>query len=399
MERADPTHYNDNRILKIGTSDRVRSANIFLDSDMSVFAQLSNPPLMKMTPDGKVIGQIVKDITISPDYKRWEFSLQEDLFWSDGFPVIPEDARFTIEYLKDRSPIAGWMTDTIESLSVKDDETVVVEFRCPYTRLDVEMATHRLLPKHIWETIENPMQYTNPGENVGCGPFFIKKIDLNRGVIQFVKNPYWKGQKPKIDAVELHMYQNIDVLSLALDRGDIDVFYDYASSYPYQNLKRIRTNEQISFLEELSTGLIFLGMNLRKEPMSDLRFREALSFAIDYKEIIKLDTLGYGKVPNKGFLPTPVKYYKDTATLEFNPEIAKEILNDSGYTDRNENGIRQSPDGKDLNLTLLIRPLHARLAELIRDYLQSVGVKITIKSVDASTWINLKDRYRYDLLI
>jgi len=393
--REDPTE----RILRIGTSERVRSANIFLDSDMSVFAQLSNPPLMKMTPDGKIVGQIVKDFTFSPDYKRWEFSIEANFCWNDGAQVTAEDVKFTIEYLRDRSPVAGWMKDTIDTVSISDDDTVVLELSRPYTRLDVEMATHRLLPKHIWKAIENPIQYTNTGENVGCGPFYIQQIDLNRGVILFAQNPHWKGPKPRIDAVELHMYQNVDVLSLALDRGDVDIFYDYASSYPYQNLRRIRKNEDIRLIEELSTGLIFLGMNLKKEPLSDLRFREALASAIDYEEIIKLDTLGYGKVPNRGFLPPPVRYYKDTAPLEYSPEKAKKILQDSGYIDRSGDGIRQAPDGKELNLTLLIRPLHARLAELIRDYLRSVGLKITLKSVDASTWINLKDKYRYDLLI
>ncbi len=389
----------NNRILRIGTSGRVRSANIFLDSYMSVFAQLSNPPLMKMTPDGRIVGQIAKDIHISSDYMRWEFYIQEDLYWSDGEPVTPEDVKFTIEYIRDRSPIAGWMKDTIDTVSISDEKTVILQLKRPYTRLDVEMATHRLLPKHIWQSIDTPMQYTNPGENVGCGPFFIQKIDLNRGVILFAQNPFWKGPKPKIDAIEVHIYQNIDVLSLALDKGEVDVFYNYASSYPYQNLKKIRTNSRFDFIEKLSTGLIFLGLNLGKSPMSDLRFREALSFAIDYREIIKLDSLGYGKIPNRGFLPPTIEHYKDTTPLEYDPEKAKQILDDSGYIDHNGDGIREGHDGKNLSLTLLVRPVHARLAELIQDYLRSVGVKTTTKSVDSSTWINLKDRYRYDLTI
>jgi peptide/nickel transport system substrate-binding protein len=389
----------NNRILRIGTSGRVRSANIFLDSYMSVFAQLSNPPLMKMTPDGRIVGQIAKDIHISSDYMRWEFHIQEDLYWSDGEPVTPEDVKFTIEYIRDRSPVAGWMKDTIDTVFISDEKAVILQLKRPYTRLDVEMATHRLLPKHIWQSIDTPMQYTNPGENVGCGPFFIQKIDLNRGVILFAQNPFWKGPKPKIDAIEVHIYQNIDVLSLALDKGEIDVFYNYASSYPYQNLKKIRANSRFDFIEKLSTGLIFLGLNLGKAPMSDLRFREALSFAIDYREIIKLDSLGYGKIPNRGFLPPTIEHYKDTTPLEYNPEKAKQILDDSGYGDHNGDGIREGHDGKNLALTLLVRPVHARLAELIQDYLRSVGVKTTTKSVDSSTWINLKDRYRYDLTI
>jgi peptide/nickel transport system substrate-binding protein len=218
-------------------------------------------------------------------------------------------------------------------------------------------------------------------------------------VIQFAQNPYWKGPKPSIDAVEVHIYQNIDVLSLALDKGDVDIFYNYASSYPYPNLNKIGANSRIDFIEQLSTGLIFLGLNLGKAPMSDLKFREALSFAIDYGEIIKLDSLGYGKIPNRGFLPPSTEHYKDTTLLEYNPDKARRLLEDSGYIDRDGDGIREGLDGKNLSLTLLVRPAHARLGELIQDYLDSAGIETTIKSVDTSTWISLKDRYRYDLLI
>jgi peptide/nickel transport system substrate-binding protein len=389
----------NNHVIRIGTSDRVRSANIFLDSYMSVFAQLSNPPLMKMTPDGKIVGQIAKDINTSSDYKRWEFSIRENLYWNDGVPVSAEDVKFTIEYMRDKSPVAGWMKETIETVSIDKEGTVILELKRPYTRLDVEMATHRLLPKHVWQDIETPMQYTNPGENVGCGPFFIQKIDLNRGVIQFAQNPFWKGSRPKIDAVEVHIYQNIDVLSLALDKGDVDIFYNYASSYPYQNIKKIGANSRIDFIEKLSTGMIFLGLNLGKIPMSDLKFREALSYAIDYREIIKLDSLGYGKIPNRGLLPPSTEHYEATTPLRYNTDKAKHLLEDSGYIDSDGDGIREGLNGKNLSLTLLVRPAHARLGELIQDYLDSAGIKITIKSVDTSTWISLKDRYRYDLLI
>lgn len=399
FEGHDISINQNNHILRIGTSDRVRSANIFLDSYMSVFAQLSNPPLMKMTTDGRIVGQVAKDIDISSDYRRWEFFIHEDLYWSDGVPVSAEDVKFTIEYIRDRSPVAGWMKDTIDTVVIGDEESVILQLKRPYTRLDVEMATHRLLPKHIWQSIDTPMQYTNPGENVGCGPFFIQKIDLNRGVILFAKNPYWKGQKPKIDAIEVHIYQNIDVLSLALDKGDVDVFYNYAASYPYQNLKKIHANSRFDYIEDLSIGLIFLGLNLGKAPMSDPSFRDALAFAIDYEEIIKLDSLGYGKIPNRGFLPPTIEHYKDTVPLEYNPDKVKLLLEEAGYSDHSADGIREGQNGEDLSLTLLVRPAHTRLAELIQDYLHSAGLKLTIKSVDTSTWISLKDRYRYDLTI
>jgi len=385
--------------LKVGTSDRVKSANIFLDSSMSVFAQLSNPPLMTMSPEGQIVGQLVKDINVSSDYTRWEFRLKDNLYWSDGKAVTAKDVKFNFEYMQDKNPVAGWMKDTIDTVTISDNNTVVLQLKRPYTRLDIEMATHRLLPQHVWQSIDRPMNHTNPGQIVGCGPFVIEKTDLNRGVILFVKNPYWQGPKPKIDVIEVQIYQNIDVLCLALEKGEVDVFYNYAASYPYPNLKKIRTNSRFDLIEDQSTALVFLGCNLKKEPLSDIRFREALSYAIDYEEVIKLDTLGYGKIPDRGFIPPRMNNFKVTPPLQHDNQKANRLLDKAGYRDNDGDGIREDHEGKNLTLSLLIRPTYTRIAELIKDYLHSVGVNTTVKSVDASTWISLKDRYLYDLII
>lgn len=386
-------------ILRIGTPNKVKSANIFLDSSLSIFAHLSNPPLMKMNQDGKLMGQIARKIHLSPDKTIWKFSVDENLYWSDGKKVTPEDIKFSIEYTAEKNPAAGWIKKTVDKISVTDDYAVVLKLKRPYTRLNMEFATYNILPKHIWENIKNPMRYTNPDENVGCGPFFIEKIDPNRGVIIFKKNPYWKGKQPKIDGIEIHLYQNMDVLTLALEKGEIDTYYKYASSYPYPYLKKLRSNDNFSFIEKLNIGLVFMGWNLKKKPIADLKFREALSYAINYEEIIKLDVLGYGEIPNRGFIPKSMENFKETPKLEHNINKAKKMLKKAGYKDSNGNGILEDFDGNDIKFTLLLRPFYTRIAELIRDYFRSVGIKIHIKAVDGSTWITLKDNYKYDLTI
>jgi len=387
------------RILRIGTPDRVKSANILLDSNLAMFALLSNPPLIKMDRNHRFTGQLIEGFEVSSDFREWTFIPRDDLWWSDGKRVTPEDIRFTIEYTREKSPAAGWMKKMIREVLVSEEGTVVIRLERPYTRLDAEFATHRILPKHIWENVENPMKYTNPGIIIGCGPFFISRTDLNRGVILFEKNPYWKGKQPHLEKIEIHLYKNRDVLALALEKGQVDTFYSYASSYPYAGIGRLRSTGRFRFSESLNLGFPFLGFNLEKEPMSDLEFREAVACAIDYNELIKLDALGYGKPPARGFLPPNVSYHKDTPPLVHDPGRSRRILKSAGYGDGNENGILEDRNGEDLSLTLLAEPRQARISELVKDYLRRAGVRVSLKMVDLSTWINLKDRFQYDLIM
>lgn len=386
-------------ILKIGTLNMVKSAGILGDSSMGVFAHLSNPTLMKMAADGSIEGLTAKSSEASEDGKTWTFFINDDLYWSDGEKFTPEDVLFTFNYLAENYPAAGWMKSTVDNISLQEGDAVVFKLNKPYSRLNLELATYPILAEHIWEKVEKPMEYTNEGENVGFGPFYIAKTDLGAGVIYFQKNPYWKGTQPKIDSIEIHTFANMDVLSLALEKGDVDAYYKYAGTYPYTSIAKLKDTGNFDFVEKDNIGLIFLGMNLQKEPMSDIRFRKALSYAIDYSEMLKLDALGYGQVSNAGFVPPSMINFKETAKLEYNPTQAKAILEDAGYKDSNGDGILEDRDGKNIKLTFLTRNDYQRITELTVDYLKALGIESEVKNMDSSTWIKQKDAGEYDLTI
>jgi peptide/nickel transport system substrate-binding protein len=391
---------NTENVLKIGTTkDGLKSASILSDSYLAGFAHISNPPLMTMTKEGKIEGIIVKSYEISEDNTLWTFHLDTDFYWSDGVQVSSSDVVFSVKLFAKEVPYARWMREILKNVYGARNNVVIFELYKPYSRLDFDFLTYNLLPQHIWAEIEDPLRYAYKGRNIGCGPFYIQKIDLNAGLILFQKNTFWKGPQPEIERIELHVYGNPDVLALALEKGEVDTYYRYNSSYPYPNLERLRATGDFNFIEEPHLSLKFLGFNLRKKPMSDLAFREAISCAIDYEELIKLDVLGYGEVPNKGLLPRTMPDFMETIPLKYEPEKAKIMMTRAGYIDGNGDGIREDLDGKDLKLSILIRKDFLRLGELVRDYLRALNIDVSLKVVDTNTWTSLKDAYKYDFVI
>lgn len=150
----------------------------------------------------------------------------------------------------------------------------------------------------------------------------------------------------------------------------MDTYWKYASSYPYAAIDSLRKTGNFEMLEKPTSGLTFLGFNLKREPMSDPAFREAVSSAINYQELVDISTLGYGLVPNRGFVPPAMDGYIQTKPMEYNLETAKKTLDSAGYKDSDGNGIIEAADGKDITLDLLIRNSYAREAELIKEYLE-----------------------------
>ncbi|MDI9395960.1 MAG: ABC transporter substrate-binding protein [Euryarchaeota archaeon] len=387
-------------VLKIATPNVIKSESMMGDYYMGIFSHLSNPPLMKMDSEGHLVGQLAESYDVSENNTCWTFYIKDDLYWSDGEKVTPEDVEFSIRYYGEKSPSAGWINETLESSSVSgDNNSVTFKFNKPYTRINLEFATYMIMPKHIWGSIEKPLEYTSKGPYVGCGPYYLKLVDLNAGKLVYEKNPYWKGKSPEPKTVEIHFYSSVDVATLALENGEADTYYKYASSYPYTGIEQLEKTGNFDFIEKTDIGLIFLAPNLKKAPLTDKEFREALAYAINYEELVNLETLGYGRVPNRGFVPPTMENFKETEKLEYNPEKAREILEKAGYSDSNGNGILEGKDRKDIKLKILIRPDYARTGELLEEYLEQVGLDSELRSVDADTWYTLKDNYEYDLTV
>ncbi|HOV51298.1 MAG TPA: ABC transporter substrate-binding protein [Methanothrix sp.] len=385
-------------VLKIGTPNIVKSPSLVGDYYLGIFAHLSNPPLMKMTPDGKIEGLTAESYEVSDDGLTWTFKIRDGLRWSDGENVTSEDVKFTFDYLAKQDPNTAWMKDVVSEILVQDD-SVVFKLKKPDSSLNLELATHNVLPKHIWEKVENATEKIDEGEIVGCGPFVISKTDLGAGIVYFKKNPYWTGTQPKIDAIELHTFSNMDVLSLALEKGEVDAYWKYAGTYPAANVQKLKDTGKFEIEEKPNVGFAILGINLKREPMSDIKFREALAYGINYDEILKLDAQGYGQVANRGFVPPSMAYFKETEPLKYDPDQARKILAEAGYKDSDGDGVLETPQGKAVKLTLLIQSSYQRMAELMVDYLKGLGMTAEIKTVDQSTWYTLKESFDYDLTL
>jgi peptide/nickel transport system substrate-binding protein len=386
------------KTLRIGTTNQVQTSFPFSDYYLGIFLKLSNLTLMTMNRHGELVGLAADSYVVSEDFKVWTFTMRDDLYWSDGKRMTAKDAAFSLVYTGKNDPNAGWLARTMISAEAPDDRTLVLTFNQPYNNLNLEFTSYNIYPEHVWATVENPMAYGAPEAGIGAGPFVLERVDLDNALVTLVRNQYWRGDRPYFDKLEIHLYKSQDILALAMERGEVDVFYNYAATYPYAYLSRLAGNEHFSFEENLNLGLLFMGFNLREAPMNESGFREALSFGINYEEIARLDAVGYGTVARRGFLPESAGGYIETERLSYDPARANMMLDRLGWT-RRDNEDRRVKDGKELRLTLLIRQDYGRVAELIKSYCKDIGIDLTIKTVDMTSWVSEKDAYNYDLTI
>ena len=389
--------------LRIGTTRKIKTTNLMSDYWYGILAMImSHDTLVRFDPDLNIIPQLAERWESSEDGKVWKFYIAENARWHDGKTVTPEDVKFSYEYYAEKNPKMRWLKDVLDRIDIEDD-AVVMYLNKPYGRFLTEAFVIRIVPKHIWENVDDPLKYQGEDATIGGGPFVFEKFDKVAGIVSFKANrDYYKG-KPNVDRVEFHIYKTTDTLTMALVKGEVDAYYNYATGFSYPYVPKLLKAEDMRFLTTTHIGIpAALGFNLEKYPLNVREFREAITYGMNYKEINEYIFAGYGATPSAGFVPPSMPNYNpNIRELEYNPEKAKEMLDVLGFKDTDGDGIRETGDGTKLSFTLLGRTdiaEHVRMNELLKRDLEEIGIEIRVKGVDTSTWIAMKDKKEYDLV-
>ena len=222
------------------------------------------------------------------------------------------------------------------------------------------------------------------------GPY--KAVSLVSGErVNLVKNDnYWNGT-PKIDEITVRTISDGDTLTMALQSGEIDAAYGMPyASYP------LFQNDQYVFSSVATSRAFFVWMNFKSSITTDPAIRKAIAMGIDKKNFVDI-LLGGNGYPAKGVFPSSFSYGNEAVTTEtYDPEGAKKVLEEAGWIDTNNDGIREK-DGSRLVIRWLTYPSRQELpvlAESAQATLKDIGIAVEINNTadhnrikaDTSAW-------------
>ncbi len=367
-------------------------------------------PLATTDPDGKYIPWLAESWEASPDGKVWTIKLRKDVKWQDGKPFTAEDVKFTFEYFKkDVTAKRGHSDmDYLDHVEVVDDHTVKLHLTEPFVAVVNTMLTNPILPKHIWEPIVSKDGFVASkyepklSEVVGTGPFKVVEYKTNEYVKLVANENYWKGA-PAVKNVVIQFVKEGDTQVLMIKKGEIDAAIHLAINPAVEkDLKAAG----VKVHRYLRPYFYHWGFNLKHFPFTEKKFRKAMAYAINLTEIVEIARLGAGEPGSYGVMPAVWKdwYCEEAGKMySYNPEKAKQLLDELGWVDKDNDGIRETPDGKDVAFEIYppsYDPARVRAAEMIRDYLKEIGVKVTVQVGDwkGVVWPGIK-AHKFDSFI
>jgi len=341
---------------------------------------------------------------VIPPQNRIIFHLREGVKWHDGVELTAEDVAFTFNYVREKRLPMWIIMAFVANAEVLDTYTVAVNLT-RFSPIVVSMMAPAIpiIPKHVWEGVENPMAYPNTDAAIGTGPFKLAEFAAGRYVRLVNTGFYWRGA-PKLDELVLHMVASDTVGVLGFLRGDFDYLNWNISPTLAERITLLPDQyPSVNLYRSPGTSVVTLLPNVRQAPFDSLEFRQAISLAIDREDLLTRLLRGFGEIASLGLM-TPRAgdwFNREVGQPIYDQEQAADILEGLGYLDSDGDGIRELPDGSPLSFALLCPSdkTSVEAAALVAYYLSQVGIKITIEPLSPEAFDLALKRAEFSLAL
>lgn len=357
------------------------------DSDADLVSLVYNG-LFGYDKDGKIKNDLAENYEVSGDKKTYTVKIRKDAKWHDGESVDIDDVIFTFSILKDpayKSPLRqNWQGVSVTQI---DDSSLRFELKNPYFGF-LENLTVGILPKHIWQDI--PAERFALAEKnlkpIGSGPYMFADFqkDSSGNIITYklaAFKEYYEGA-PYISRLNFNFYPNEDVLISAFKKKEVAGMNNVSP----EKLENISSSKSVQIRELVIPRYFALFINQTKNvALAYDEVRKALSIGVNRQEIID-SVLGGKGMPLYSPLFPQMNGYADLANeYAYNPEEARKILEGAGWTQNQENGIREK-DGDKLEFEIVTTdwPELVENAEILKRQWGEIGANVEVKVLSVS---------------
>ncbi len=312
--------------------------------------------LTRFDEQGNIVPDLAEAFTVSEDGLTFDFRLRPGLLWHDGAPVTAADVLYTVGAVQaDDFPGPRWLSELWRAVQVEAPDGpngLTVRFTLEQALPSfLDYTTIGLLPAHLWQSVP-VAQMMNSQLNsrpVGTGPFELKQITATRA--DLAVNPSYHGKAPYLTGLTFRFYPDHQSLLPAYDRGEID-----SISWIWPNdMEQAAKREDLELFTAPLSGysLIYLNQQNPNTPFfKETPVRQALLYGLDRQALVDNVLHGQGLVAHTPVLPGTWAYDPDTLHNAYDPELARQLLDEAGWLDSDGDGVRDR-DGVKLAFVLL----------------------------------------------
>lgn len=328
-----------------------------------IFAKQVFDTLTDYGTDGVWYPRLAESVTKGDTAQTWTVVLR-DAKWHSGEAVTADDVVFTVQrWFSEKLPPADSLSYiNPEKVTAVDDKTVTFELTKPVVLFPEALCSPLcgIVPKGFDE--KNP---------VGSGPFVYQDVSAGVQMVFTSNKDYW-GTVPAVDELDIISFADTSSEANALTSDQIDLAANFDSTL----VSMIESAADYKVFDYPTSGALSWAMNCEQKPFDDPVVRKALRLAVDRDEIVSNVYGGYATVGNDYWSPYDPCYTTSLEQRAYDPEGAKKLLTDAGYTLPVAVELVGCPN----------QPTSDRQNEILVEQASKAGFDVTFKKVDAATF-------------
>lgn len=255
-------------------------------------------------------------------------TIRDDLLFHDGEDLTPEDVKFSFEYQKEHSARWQGSLEKLESVEILEDAVVQFNLVEPFAPFITRaLASVWLLPRHVWEGVDAPIEFDNPV--IGSGPWKFADWRPEERIVFERFDDYFAP--PNIEQLVISP-STTQVMVRQLETGEIDAI---ESSYmTVQESMPLEGNPDIELIPVPAHDFyMFHPPSLTEPPWDSKQFRHAIAHTIPKQRIVDVLLQGTGEVTHSP-IPPSNDFWHNPDVEEFYEDLdrAREILGDAGFS-------------------------------------------------------------------
>jgi peptide/nickel transport system substrate-binding protein len=303
-----------------------------------------------------------------------DFRLKPGQMFTGGFgEMTADDVKFSFERIglapqggRAESPYKGdWIyLDRVEVLDQYSGRIVLSRPRANIFDVAIGDVSGCILSRKALEKL-GLEHNTKP---VGSGPYELTSFEKQRGAT-LKRNAAFAGEKPYFDEIAVRFISDPRTTELALRSGEIDF-----AILPPSVAEPLRKVQGLSVAEQPSIAYLWIGLNLEKPPLDDLRVRQAIRLGLDVDQMLLAAYNGKAPRLNTLLPPQILGHWTDAPVYRRNVAEAKRLLQEAGQ-----------PNIK-LKLLILNQPIYQNMALVARALLQEIGITVEVDAQESGTY-------------
>ena len=328
--------------------------------------------LVKPMPAGENTPSLAESWTQSKDGLVYEFVLRKGARFHNGDPVTAEDVKFSFD--RYRGAAAKLLHDRVREVQVVDAGRVRFHLKEPWPDFMTFYGTSAtgaawIVPRKYVEKVGEDGFKKAP---IGAGPYRVVSSTPGVELVMEAFEGYWR-KVPSVKRLVFRSMPDETTRAAALKAGDVDIAY-LLSGPTSEEVKR---TPGLRLAAAMPPGVVFLDLPEQwdpKSPWHDLRVRQAAGAALDRAALSQAETLGLSR-PTGGLIPRVLDFSRAYDPPAYDPARAKRLLAEAGY-----------PNGFDAG-DLSPFPPYFSLAEAVGSYLQAVGVRTRMRTMERAAFL------------